>query len=65
MQRIEDSAIEELVLLNTMPIPKEKMLESCLEILDSKLTSRDSATERYFIQPYLVSRKSVKNRKEK
>ena len=27
IQRIEDSAIEELVLLNTMPIPKEKMLD--------------------------------------
>ena len=51
--------------LTTIYLPKEKMLESCLEILDSKLTSRDSATERYFIQPYLVSRKSVKNRKEK
>ena len=27
LERIEESAIEELVLLNTMPIPEEKMLD--------------------------------------
>lgn len=49
--------------LTTIYLPKEKMLEKCIDILDSMLEGRNKDPMRYFIDPHLITRESVRNLK--
>lgn len=49
--------------LTTIYLPKEQMLDRCCGILDAKLLKGVSEPMRYFIDPHLVVRESVKDLK--
>ena len=46
--------------LTTIYLPKEKMLEKCTEILKMMIDGRNTGPMRFFIDPYLVTRESVR-----
>ena len=46
--------------LTTVHLPKERIAESCIEILNSHLISTKSSNSIYTLTPYLVDRNSVK-----
>lgn len=49
--------------LTTIYLPKERMLECCINILEAKLLKENRAPIKYYIDPHLVIRESVKNLK--
>jgi len=51
--------------LTTVYLPKERLLDSCYEILVSKLLHGATGAMRYFLEPHLVKRESVRNLNER
>lgn len=47
--------------LTTVHLPKEKMAESCIKILQSVLIKKRTETHIYSLEPYLITRNSVKD----
>lgn len=49
--------------LTTIYLPKEQMLEKCNEILEHKLFKSQQTPMRFFLEPHLIARESVKHLK--